>query len=352
MQITIKDVAKHANVAPSTVSRVIANSPRISQKTKERVRSSMEELGYHPNIHARSLANRSTQSIGLVMPSAATKTLQNPFFPEVLRGISTKAHQNGYSLYMTTGVTEEEVLSGVIEMVQGRRVDGVIVLYSREDDQVVQYLRQTKFPFVVVGKPFGDASSITYVDTDNYLAGREVTKHLYNLGHRRIAFIGGSDKLAVTQDRRNGYATALMEAGIPVCEEYIARAEFMTKGGAKAVRELLQNEEPPTAVVVSDDMMALGVISTLSEMGLKIPEDVAVVSFNNVYIAEHSNPPLTSVEINIFGLGFEATNCLLEQISDNAPPYGKRVIVPHYLVVRQSCGQKKSKATETLESNS
>lgn len=338
MQITIKDVAKHANVAPSTVSRVIANSPRISQKTKERVRQTMEELGYHPNIHARSLANRSTQSIGLVMPSAATKTLQNPFFPEVLRGISTKAHQNGYSLYMTTGVTEDEVLTGVIEMVQGRRVDGVIVLYSREDDRVVDYLRQTKFPFVVVGKPFNDASSITYVDTDNYLAGREVTRYLFDLGHRRIAFIGGSDKLAVTQDRRNGYATALMESGIEVNSNYICSAEFMTKGGAKAVRELFELPEPPTAIVVSDDMMALGVISTLGEMGLSIPNDVAVVSFNNVYIAEHSNPPLTSVEINIFGLGYEAANCLIEQISDSIPPYGKRIIVPHYLVIRQSCG--------------
>ncbi len=340
MQVTIKDVAREANVAPSTVSRVIANSSRISQKTKERVRQAMDELGYYPNVHARSLANRTTQAIGLVMPSAATKTLQNPFFSEVIRGISTKAHQNGYSLYMTTGVSEEEVYEGVVSMVQGRRVDGVVVLYSRTDDKVVQFLQDSKFPFVVVGKPFSDSSHVTYVDTDNYLAGREVTKYLHQLGHECIAFVGGAQDLAVTQERVGGYKTALMEEGIPIQESYIVSAPFMTTGGAEAVKRLMSLEHPPTAVVVSDDMMALGVMSTLNEMGIGVPDQMAVVSFNNLFIAEFSSPPLTSVEINIFGLGFEATNCLIEQINEDATPYGKRVIVPHYLVVRQSCGGK------------
>ncbi len=136
---------------------------------------------------------------------------------------------------MTTGVTEEEVLSGVIEMVQGRRVDGVIVLYSREERQSRTILTSDEVSIrrgrkAVRGRFFDHIRRYGY---DNYLAGREVTKHLYNLGHRHIAFIGGSDKLAVTQDRRNGYATALMEAGIPVCEDYIARAEFMTKVARK-----------------------------------------------------------------------------------------------------------------------
>ncbi|MDX5475429.1 MAG: LacI family transcriptional regulator, partial [Bacillaceae bacterium] len=149
MSVTIKDVAKVANVAPSTVSRVIANNPRISEKTKKRVREAMEELGYHPNFIARSLANQSTKVIGLVMPASADKTLQNPFFPEVLRGISTAAHDKQYALQMSTGVSEEEILEGVIQMVQGRRVDGIIMLYSRVEDKVINYLQNSNFPFVV-----------------------------------------------------------------------------------------------------------------------------------------------------------------------------------------------------------
>lgn len=153
MGVTIKDVAKKAGVAPSTVSRVIADNPRISLETKKRVRKAMKDLGYHPNFNARNLAVRSSQAIGVIMPSSADKALQNPFFPEVLRGIGAYAHKTEYSLYVSTGGNEEEVFEEVKRMVNGNRVDGIILLYSRIADPVQQFLIEKGFPFVIVGKP-------------------------------------------------------------------------------------------------------------------------------------------------------------------------------------------------------
>ncbi|MCA1320115.1 LacI family DNA-binding transcriptional regulator [Bacillus tianshenii] len=346
MAVTIKDVAKIANVAPSTVSRVIANSPRISEKTKKRVREAMEELGYHPNFIARSLANQSTQVIGLVMPASADKTFQNPFFPEVLRGISTAAHEKQYALQMSTGVTANEILDGVMQMVQGRRVDGIILLYSAVEDKIIKYLQKECFPFVVIGKPFEQVEEITHVDNDNYRAAKEATEHLIDLGHKRVAFVGGSIQLVVTIDRLLGYEKALRTAEIPYKDEYIIHEEFLKEGGQEAVSELLSLEEPPTALVVADDLMALGILNTLHDMGINVPEQMSIVSFNNVLLAEVARPPLTSVDINIFQLGFQAAKTLIQKVKDPTEPT-KRIIIPHGMVKRQTCKEYKCNTVES-----
>jgi DNA-binding LacI/PurR family transcriptional regulator len=338
MNVTIKDVAKRANVAPSTVSRVIADSPRISEKTKKKVREAMKELGYHPNFIARSLANKSTQVIGLVMPSSADKVFQNPFFPEVIRGISKAAHEKKYALQMSTGESEDEIYDGVIEMLQGRRVDGVILLYSRIHDKITKYLQKNQFPFVVIGKPYKKTEEITHVDNDNYRAAKEATEHLIELGHERIAFVGGNLNYVVTVDRLLGYEEALKHAGLPYRKEYIVHEEFLKEGGQEAMKELLSLEEPPTALVVADDLMALGVLNTLDEMNLSVPDDISIVSFNNVLLSELSRPPLTSVDINIFQLGYEAAKNLIQKVENPNEPI-KRIIIPHTLIKRCSCGR-------------
>ncbi|MGI8386161.1 MULTISPECIES: LacI family DNA-binding transcriptional regulator [unclassified Robertmurraya] len=336
MAVTIKDVAKLAKVAPSTVSRVIANNPRISEKTKKKVREAMDELGYHPNFIARSLASQSTQAIGLVMPSSTDVVFQNPFFPTVLRGLSEGAHEKHYALYMTTGKTDNEILDGVTQMVQGGRVDGVVLLYSKIEDKVLMYLQERGIPFVVIGKPFKHVEEITHVDNDNFRATKEVTEYLIQLGHDHIAFVGGNLNLVVTVERLLGYEKALREAGIPLNDDYIVHEEFLREGGQEAVRELLSLKVPPTALVVADDLMALGVLNTLDELGIKVPEDISIISFNNVLVSEMSRPPLTSVDINIFDLGFEAARSLIQKIENPKEPI-KRIIIPHQIVKRFSC---------------
>lgn len=336
MAVTIRDVAEATNVSPSTVSRVISDNPRISQKTKEKVRLAMKELGYHPNFIARSLVNQTTNVIGVVFPSSGDTAFQNPFFTEVLRAISEGAHDEKFGIQLTTGKTEEEILNDVIQMVQGKRVDGLILLYSRQDDPIIDYLLEQNIPFVLVGQPTSKADYITYVDNDNCLAANEGTKGLIGLNHKRIAFIGGVNGLMVTNKRLAGYKQALEEANIPVQEEYIIFDDFLIEGGKHAVEKLLALQELPTAVLVTDDLMAMGVMQSLNEEGLRIPEDVAILSFNNTIFSVLSNPPLSSVDIHIFDLGLEAINQLVKRIKNPEEPISHSII-PYEIVIRSSC---------------
>lgn len=341
MAVTIKDVAALANVAPSTVSRVIADSPRISEETKQKVKKAMEHLGYHPNFNARNLASQSTKVLGLVMPSSKDVGFQNPFFPTVLQGISEGAQEKNYALQMSTGKSEKEVLDAVIQMVQGKRVDGVILLYSNVDDQVITYLKEQKFPFVLIGKPYIDIEEITHVDNDNVRAAKEATEYLIGYGHKKIGFIGGSPELMVTVDRVTGYKQALQNSDLIITNNYMIHEEFLREGGQGAIRELMALEQPPTALVVADDFMTLGVLNTLDELGITVPDDLSIVSFNNVLLAEMARPPLTSVDINIFELGYQASKNLIVMIENNNEPT-KRLIISHRIIERLSCTKPKS----------
>ncbi|WP_053217065.1 LacI family DNA-binding transcriptional regulator [Virgibacillus senegalensis] len=333
--VTIKDVAKATGVSPSTVSRVIADNPRISPDTKKKVREAMEKLGYHTNIHARNLAAKSTRAIGAIMPSSADKALQNPFFPEVLRGIGAVIHERQYSLTLSSGETEQEILEEVQRMVYGSYVDGVILLYSRVDDPVVAFLEEKGFPFVMIGKPFSRLDEITHVDNDNFTAGKQITNHLIARGHDRIAFIGGSKDLFVTRDRESGYQSALEDAGLPVRDGYIIHTEFLKSGGKEAVEQLLSLAVRPTGIVVTDDLMSLGVLSTLEESGVQVPRDISLVSFNNAYLSEITRPALTTVDINIYALGAQSAMALIERTIDKTIK-PKRIIVPYNIIYRSS----------------
>ncbi|WML42831.1 LacI family DNA-binding transcriptional regulator [Neobacillus sp. PS3-40] len=340
MVVTIKDVAKEANVAPSTVSRVIADNPRISEKTKRRVKEVMEKLGYYPNLQARSLAAKSTQTIGAVMPNAAFYSFQNPFYPEVLRGISKNAHASKYGIYLSTGSTEDEIFEEVISMVMGRRVDGIVLLSSRVNDRTIKYLEETGFPFVVVGRPYTNEERITFVDNDNVYITKQVTNYLINLGHENIAFVGGNQEFVVTIDRLNGYRMALEDAGYPVNDSYFVQEKNVLGTGEKAISALMSLDTPPTGLVTQDDLIAFEMISHLEKANIKVPEDISIISFNNLSLSEHSNPPLTSVDIGTFQLGYEATQCLIEKI-ENPNMLPKRITIPTKLIERKSCATKK-----------
>ncbi|WP_285766083.1 LacI family DNA-binding transcriptional regulator [Peribacillus sp. SI8-4] len=335
MTITIKDVAQRANVAPSTVSRVISNDPRISEKTKVRVRNIMQMLGYHPNFIARSLAKRSTRIIGLVLPSSSNFSYQNLFFPAILQGLSEGAQENHYSLLLSTGKTEDEIYEEVVKMVQGGMVDGVILLYSRISDHILNYLRDRAFPFVSIGKPYDFIEEITYVDNDNILASEQATDYLIQLGHEKIGFIADDINFVKTLDRLFGYECALKRAGIVLSKEYTLHEEFSHEGGQAAAKKLLSIAEPPTALVVSDDFMALGVVHSLREMGVRTPEDISIVSFNQVLFPELSLPALSSVDINIFDLGYQAAKSIIQKLQTGDAPAGS--IIPHHFVERHSC---------------
>src|SRR5690625_4681305 len=274
MTVTIKDVAKRANVSPSTVSRVISDNPRISEKTKKNVRKAMEELGYHLNYNARVLVQQKTQTIGIVMKKSSSDSLHDPFFPEVLRAISSYCNRVDYSIMLTTGESEDEIYRDVINMVQGKRVDGIIVTYAKEDDKVVDYLLENKFPFVLVGTPVQNESDIIYVDNDNVKAAEEATNHLIEKGHKEIGFITNDSNYEVSLARKQGYKQALMAKGYGLDDSAILSLE--RKGDNLALlKQFLSDITSMTAVVVKDDYVALEVIKMCRELKINIPKDLS-----------------------------------------------------------------------------
>lgn len=336
VSVTIKDVAKRANVAPSTVSRVISDHPKISDKTKKRVRKVMDEMGYHMNYNAQILAQRSTKTIGIVVKNTNQESMHTPFFPEVIRGISALCTKHDFSISLATGESEEEIFQDTVKMVRGKRVDGVIVLYSKKDDKVVPYLMENDIPFVVIGKPLIESSQIMFVDNDNVQAAQEATEHVIKLGHQRIAFIGDDSKFEVTEARLTGYKQAMNRHNLTVRKEDVVHIPYDPKLGKEIIARLMKQADHPTAMVISDDLNALIVLAALRDLNLNVPNDVSMISFNNSMHARISSPALTSIDIQIYQLGYESANCLLQLIEDPTM-FKKSVIIPTIIKKRESC---------------
>lgn len=195
MAVTIKEVAALAGVSPSTVSRTCKNNPSISEETKERVRRAMAELGYEPNFQASNLASQNSRTIGIILPISAREAYENSFYLEAIRGISQFCNHRQYINTVITGQDEDEVLQAVRTMTRSGQVDGFIALYSKQKDPVIDYLYNEGLLYVLIGKAYQFANQTIYIDNDNLLAGQEATEYLYNLGHRRIAYLGSDSSL-------------------------------------------------------------------------------------------------------------------------------------------------------------
>nr|WP_242520295.1 LacI family DNA-binding transcriptional regulator [Halobacillus kuroshimensis] len=335
VSVTIKDVAKKAGVAPSTVSRVISDSPRISEKTKRKVRKVMDELGYHLNYNGRVLVSQSTQTIGIVTKVSSDHFFENPFFSELLRGISDACHERDYSMYLTTGNTEEAIFQEVVKMVQGKRVDGVLVLYSREDDQVVPFLRESSFPFVVLGKPVDRPGETMYVDNDNVQASKEMTRYLIGLGHERIGYVGGNSQFEVARDRLEGYRAAMKDQGLPIDEKWLKNDPSDKQDPDQIVEQLLVLEKIPTALIFTDEYNALTVMRSLSRRGVSIPEQMSIAAFNNTVVSRLADPPLTTVDTQAIQLGHESASSLIDLLK-RPDMVKKSMIIPTRIVERES----------------
>ena len=308
MPVTIKDVAKAAGVSPSTVTRVIQNKSTISDETKKRVRKAMKELNYHPNLNARSLVSSYTQVIGLVLPDDSDVFYQNPFFPSVLRGIAQVASENHYAIQIATGKDEKERLNAISQMVYGKRVDGLIFLYAQENDPLVQLVAEEQFPFLILGKSL--SPFIPLVDNDNIQAGFDATEYFIKKGCSRIAFIGGTKKLFVTQDRLTGYEQALQEHNLPLDNHRTFFAdEFLEEKGYNFSKQLFKYDPQTDAIITTDSLLAEGVCNYLNEHQLDVP----VLSFDSV------NPRLNLaayVDINSLALGRTSFETILQIIND------------------------------------
>ena len=336
MAVTIKDVAALAGVSPSTVSRTCKNNPSISEETKERVRKAMAELGYEPNFQASNLASQNSRTIGIILPASAKEVYENSFYLEAIQGISHYCNGRQYMTPIVTGQDEAEILNAVRSMSRSGKVDGFIILYSKKEDPVIDYLFNEGLLYILIGKATQYTNQTIYIDNDNLLAGREATEYLYQLGHRRIAYLGSDSSLMFSADRKAGYQLALASHQLPVRPEYCVEVKNVSENNEEAIRGLLMQKDRPTAILVSDDILAVSLERVCLENHLAIPEDLSIISFNNSLFARLTSPQLTSIDIGAGQLGSEAASQIINHI-ENPNLLATKIIVPHHLIERDSC---------------
>ena len=336
MAVTIKDVAALAGVSPSTVSRTCKNNPSISEETKERVRKAMAELGYEPNFQASNLASQNSRTIGIILPASAKEVYENSFYLEAIQGSSHYCNGRQYMTTIVTGQDEAEILDAVRSMSRSGKVDGFIILYSKKDDPVIDYLFNEGLLYILIGKATQYTNQTIYIDNDNLLAGREAAEYLYQLGHRRIAYLGSDSSLMFSADRKAGYQLALASHQLPVRPEYCVEVKNVSENNEEAIRGLLMQKDRPTAILVSDDILAVSLERVCLENHLAIPEDLSIISFNNSLFARLTSPQLTSIDIGAGQLGSEAASQIINHI-ENPNLLATKILVPHHLIERDSC---------------
>ena len=333
MEPTIRDVARRAGVSKSTVSRVLNNDPNVSDRAKGAVGDAMRELHYRPNALARGLSTSRTGTIGLIMSD-----ITNPFHAEVSRGVEDLAadYESNVILCNTDGRPTKE--QAYIDLLLEKRVDGVIFLSAKMGESDVSMLQARRVPFVFAGRTLLDVAADSVV-ADSVLGGFQATNHLIGLGHRRIAHISGPARVSASVDRYEGYCQALRRAGILIDPDLVADGDFRQDRGYRAMNQLLDRKTGMTAVFAGSDYMALGALEAIYERGLKAPDDVAVVGFDDISFARLHLVQLTTVAQPKYDIGAIAARMLLERIGD--PSVGRpsqKVVLPPKLVIRRTCG--------------
>ncbi|MGX1793961.1 LacI family DNA-binding transcriptional regulator [Microbacterium sp. NPDC055312] len=324
---TIEEVAALAGVSRSTVSRVVNGSTSVSAEALAAVQHAIAQLGYAPNRAARSLASRQTHAIGLVVPEDTTRFFGDPFLASVVAGISSRLSESEYILNLL--IASDDPDGKMTRFVRNGGVDAAIIVSHHTSDSFVERIAEA-VPVVFGGRPAAVRDSDVIVDVDNVAAARAATEHLIALGRRRIATITGTMTMAASVDRRDGFLAALADAGLPSAGE--VDGDFSEHGGAEAARLLLQRDERPDAVFVASDLMARGAIGVLRSAGLDVPDDVAIIGFDDSRVAESSD--LTSVRQPMFAQGEMLAGMVIDLLAGRRPE--PLTLLPTELVVRGS----------------
>jgi LacI family transcriptional regulator len=334
--ITLKDLAARLGLSITTVSRALAGYGDVAEATRQRVLRAAEEMGYVPDATARRLQKGRTDTLGFVIPTHGPR-FSDPFFSELLSGIGNEAAQQNFDLLVSTrspDTPEEE--TSYRRMVEGRLVDGLLVVRTRVKDRRIAYLSGMGFPFVTFGRSDLDVD-YAYVDENGCRGTEMVAQHLMELGHRRLAFISAPEGLMFCHSRRAGLDAALQRNDLSLPPEYVVVGDLTQQGGFAAMNELLDLSPPPTAVVACNDLMALGAISAAQKRGLSVGRDIAIAGFDDIPPAEHSHPSLTTVRQPIFAIGCRICDMLIRLIRGEELAE-RHVLLQPELVVRESSG--------------
>jgi LacI family transcriptional regulator len=334
--VTIKDVARLSGVSSMTVSRVINGSERVSPETRQRVERAIAELGYVPSRLARGLIRQKTGTLALIVPDVA-----NPFFTLIVRGAEDVARRAGYRMILADTRADLTIERDVIEEMLAHRVDGIMIApVSDRSKGHLQRLSRYGVEFVLIDRTVTGIES-DVVTGDNVGGARRLVEHLISLGHRRIGFITESDDVSTARDRRQAYEAALAAAGLLYDPSLIVRSTVDPPGGFEGMGRLLELDEPPTAVFTVNNLVALGAIEAVRAHELEVPDDIALVCFDDIEYASRLYPFLTVMAQPAETLGTFGTQLLLERIEGRAPEQPRVVVLPAQFVVRRSCGARR-----------
>lgn len=332
----IEDIAAKAGVSRSTVSRVINNKPVVSDATRRKVLDVIEQEGFSPNPVARALATQRTKLIGVIVPQVPQMLFEDAYyFPALLRGISRLADERDYAILLWFGQSEDDEQQFYNRIITNRLMDGVIIASARQNSPLIEHFLNSFTPFVLVERPAHSHDRISYVTIDNFAAAHRVVSHLLTLGRKRIGTITGDIAIADGVDRLEGYVQALIDAGQPIDDNLIYNGNFTYQSGYDGMKTLLR--QGVDAVFAACDVTARGTLQAVADAGLRVPQDIAVVSIDDLPSAVQTQPKLTTMHHPIEEKGAYAAETLVNLIEGQeiAP---RQIVLPTWLVIRETCG--------------
>ena len=328
--ISIKDIARAANVSHPTVSRALRNSPLVNDETARRIQQIAREMGYQPSAVGRSLVTQKTQKIGAVVTNVT-----DPFIAEVVGVVEEVANNNGYSVLLANSNADPDREMKAVRTMHEQRVDGVMVMASRVGALYIPLLAQLNVPVVLIDNQYPE-DFVHSILIDNVAGARDATAHLITQGHRHIAYIGDRYGYQSETERFRGYCQAMVGGDVPALPELITKGDGKAEGGITAMEELLSLPKPPTGVFCYNDMTALGALHTIHSHGLRVPDDISVVGFDDISFASFSNPPLTTIRQPREQMGRRAVEILLDLFAGRKPQ--ENITVRGDLIIRASTG--------------
>jgi LacI family transcriptional regulator len=332
--LTLEEIARLSGVSKSTVSRVINQQPNVSQNVRQRVQAVIQDTGYQPNLAAQTLVSKRSWMIGLVLPRSVSSFFTDPYFPRLLQGIAQGCNQYDYTLGLFLVATKEDEEKILPRVSRKGMLDGVLIQSGQIGDQLIDRLVNLDLPVVVIGSPLHSAE-VSFIDVDNISGAYNAVSHLIRLGYQRIGTITGLPGGAATSDRLEGYEKALIARDRNPDQSLIVEGDFTEAGGYYAMQQLLPAK--PDAVFAASDLMAIGAMRAVREAGLKIPQDVAFVGFDDVPVATYANPQLSTIRQPIAQFGTNAVEILIDLIENSIKP-DRRIIMDTELIIRDSCG--------------
>ena len=333
---TIKDIARVARVSPTAVSMALNDRPRISPQTRKRILRIAKELNYQPNFVARSLVMKRSHTLGVIIT-----TILNPFYPELAKGIEDKALELGYNIILCSTNYDLKLEKYYINILRSKGVDGIIFSSVEMDDPNIKSLIEDRFPFILVNRRIHNRlldRKVDYIVLDNVSGGYMAMEHLYKLGHRRIGIIAGSLNTSTAVERTEGAKKLMKDYGLTFDSNLMMECRFLKESAYQVTKKSLTMKKPPTAIFAENDYMALGSREAILETGLRIPEDMALVGFDDIVPAALKGVEITTVSQKKYEMGSLATKVLIDKIENGVPTRVHQTILEPELIIRSSCG--------------